>query len=119
MIKVYFESSSHAELAAIFDNEETYSICYPMLTKIAESKRMVLTESVEETEITELVAPDPNTISIKWSAIDVKERAKQIEVEITDDQAKEVLSLMDNKHDANIGINWEVIDEWIYYVLEN
>ena len=36
MVKVYFESSSHAELVAKFDNEETYNACLPMLEKEAE-----------------------------------------------------------------------------------
>jgi hypothetical protein len=48
MIKVYFESQSHAELVAIFDNEETYDACLPALEKLAKESGMVVTESIDE-----------------------------------------------------------------------
>ena len=48
MINVYFESSTHAELAAQFDSDETYAICRPALIKQAREWRMVVTESVVE-----------------------------------------------------------------------
>jgi hypothetical protein len=47
MVKVYFESGSHADLVAIFDNDETYNVCVEALEKLAEKNRMILTESVE------------------------------------------------------------------------
>ena len=34
MIKVYFESGTHAELVAIFDSEDLYMACLPILEKI-------------------------------------------------------------------------------------
>lgn len=48
MVKVYFESGGHAELVAIFDNEETYSLCLEALESLAKENRMEVTESVEE-----------------------------------------------------------------------
>lgn len=48
MIKVYFESGSHAELVAVFVDEETYDTCLPALEKLAEENRMIVTESVNE-----------------------------------------------------------------------
>jgi len=48
MIKVYFESNSHADLVATFESEEVYALCVLTLDKIAQSKGMILTESVEE-----------------------------------------------------------------------
>jgi hypothetical protein len=48
MIKVYFESRSHAELVAIFDREEVYIACLPALEKLAMESRMIVTESVDE-----------------------------------------------------------------------
>ena len=48
MIKVYFESNSHADLVATFESEEVYALCIPALEKEAQSKGMKLTESVEE-----------------------------------------------------------------------
>lgn len=34
----------------------------------------------------------------------------------TDEQAEEVLELAESKHDATVGINWEVLEEWCEYV---
>jgi len=34
----------------------------------------------------------------------------------TDEQAEEVLELAQSKHDATVGINWEVLEEWCEYV---
>jgi hypothetical protein len=56
-------------------------------------------------------------ISISWSIEDVLWRAKDTKVRITRKEASEVLGLMKKKHDALIGINWEVIDIWIEYVI--
>ena len=33
--------------------------------------------------------------------------------EITKDEARDVLGMVSQKHDCNIGINWDVIDYWI------
>lgn len=37
---------------------------------------------------------------------------------ITDEEAKEVLKLADNNHDATVGINWEVLQAHLDYVRE-
>jgi hypothetical protein len=39
--------------------------------------------------------------------------------EITDEEAREVLRLMDKYHDCDVGLNWDVIDSWIDHVKEN
>ncbi len=51
MVKVYFESSSHAELVAIFEDEDLYSKCLDVLQKEANNHRMIVTESVEPIEL--------------------------------------------------------------------
>ncbi len=48
MIKVYFESNSHSEIIATFEDEETYMLCLPVLEKEAKKHRMIITESIEE-----------------------------------------------------------------------
>ena len=48
MIKVYFESNTHAELIAIFESEDIYCSCVPALEKLAEERGVFLTESIEE-----------------------------------------------------------------------
>mgnify|MGYP001200117413 FL=1 len=52
-------------------------------------------------------------IAIVWSAEDVKQECGWL----TDDQACDVLNAIEHRHDACIGINWEVIHytaEWMY-----
>jgi hypothetical protein len=48
MIKVYFESNSHAELVAIFNDEATYLYCVDKLEKMAKSYGMIVTETIDE-----------------------------------------------------------------------
>jgi len=48
MIKVYFESKSHAELIATFESEELFNACLPILEQQAKDKGMKLTESVDQ-----------------------------------------------------------------------
>jgi len=54
MIKVYFESNNHADLVAIFDTEETYTLCLPHLKRRAASMGLTVTESVEDESINNL-----------------------------------------------------------------
>ena len=54
-----------------------------------------------------------NEIAIVWSAEDVKQECAWL----TDDQSCDVLNAIEHRHDACIGINWEVIHytaEWMY-----
>jgi hypothetical protein len=52
-------------------------------------------------------------ISIVWCTEDVLHTAKEMDIELTTDQAREILGLLDRKHDAEIGINWDVISSMI------
>jgi len=54
-------------------------------------------------------------IAAVWSTDDVLAIAEQNGFEITEDDAEEVLELIDQNHDANVGINWDVIS----YHLQN
>ncbi len=55
MVKIYFETTKdginadgrHAELVALFDNEDTYMTCLGSLEKEAKKANMIITESVE------------------------------------------------------------------------
>ena len=56
MVKVYFETTSTAELVAVFDNEEIYERCFTALERFANEIGMFITESIEdETRLKELV----------------------------------------------------------------
>jgi len=48
---------------------------------------------------------EDDEISIVWHIEDVKEQCNWL----TDDQARDVLYNLKHKHDADIGINWDVI----------
>lgn len=48
MVKVYFESKAHAQIVAVFADEELYNACLPVLEAEAKKARMIVTESVTE-----------------------------------------------------------------------
>ena len=47
-------------------------------------------------------------IAIIWDIDDVQ----SIRPDLDDDEAMQVLSAVDNKHDATIGVNWDVLEFW-------
>jgi hypothetical protein len=47
-------------------------------------------------------------IAIIWDIDDVQ----SLRPDLDDNEAMQVLSAVDDKHDANIGINWDVIQFW-------
>jgi len=49
---------------------------------------------------------DSSQIIIIWSIEDVK----SLRPDLTDEQCLDVLSIAERRHDANIGINWEVLE---------
>ena len=61
---------------------------------------------------------DPNWMASWWHIDDVKEQylGDGEYSEISDDEAREVLRLMDKYHDCEVGINWDVIDAWIDHI---
>ena len=52
-------------------------------------------------------------IHITWSTEDVLHQAKEKGVKLTEDEANEILLHMERKHDADIGISWGTIDDYI------
>ena len=50
-------------------------------------------------------------ISISWHFADIQE----VDDSLTNDEARQILQLIKNNHDATVGINWEVIEAWIDY----
>ena len=62
---------------------------------------------------------DPNWVSSWWHISDIHTQANILEgidndeaEEITDEEAREVLRLMDKYHDCDVGLNWYFIDSW-------
>ena len=52
-------------------------------------------------------------IHIEWSTEDVLQRAKDNDVKLTEDEANSILLEMQRDYDADVGINWETIDDYI------
>ena len=52
-------------------------------------------------------------IHIGWSTEDVLQRAKDNDVKVTEDEANSILLEMQRDYDADVGINWETIDDYI------
>ena len=52
------------------------------------------------------------SITITWNIEDVQ----SLDPNISDDQAIEVLELALDNHDANVGVNWDVLEFWMSQV---
>ena len=61
---------------------------------------------------------DPDWLASWWSIWDVKEQydGDGQYSELTDDESRLVLKLVEKNHDSEEGINWEVLDGWIDHV---
>ena len=61
------------------------------------------------------------TCVIVWVTYDVIERAKQLGIECTEEQANDIIEYMERKQDSENGVTWDTIDyhltslcrEWI------
>jgi hypothetical protein len=59
------------------------------------------------------LADELGVIILIWATADVL----SIRPDLTEEQAAEVLAAADRRHDANIGINWDVLEchaEWLF-----
>jgi hypothetical protein len=53
------------------------------------------------------------TIEIKWSTLDVLGVADNMNIELTEQEADKILDSIEYYHDAELGINWLVIENYI------
>ena len=53
---------------------------------------------------------DDYICTIIWQVDDVKMQAENMDMEVTDEECEEILSLLEHKHDACYGISWDTID---------
>lgn len=55
-----------------------------------------------------------DAVAIIWTVNDIIDYASEIlDTELTLDEAREILSDMHRKHDASIGINWDVVETFV------
>ena len=65
---------------------------------------------VVEAGITESLNENPTQkISITWAIEDVLQMAEEMDVELTDEEAGEILENIERHHDAELGISWTTI----------
>jgi hypothetical protein len=76
--------------------------------------------SVAEAEMAVKMAFNPDWVAEWWHIDDIIQQDDGAEDEphsdLTEDEAREVLRLMIKEHDCEVGINWDVIDNWIDHV---
>lgn len=74
-------------------------------------------DHMTESEFTGRIARlcDPDWLANWWSIEDVQGERP----DLTDDQAREVLRLIDRQHDAEIGINWQFIRDIAEMIYED
>jgi hypothetical protein len=53
------------------------------------------------------------TIEIKWSTEDVLGKADEMDIKLTEIEADKILDQLYRLHDADLGINWLVIENYI------
>jgi len=61
-------------------------------------------------------------LRVFWMEDDIKHVAKnnfEDPIHLTDDQLNDVVTFIENKWDANIGVSWDTIESSIAYVLNN
>jgi hypothetical protein len=52
-------------------------------------------------------------LAIRWTSEDVADRARERGTDLTEEEAQEVLATAIGRHDASVGINWDVLDAHI------
>ena len=57
-------------------------------------------------------------IHIVWSIEDVHEMAKQVDSPLSDEEARKILAAAERRHDASVGINWNVLATHIQATLD-
>ncbi|MEJ5995594.1 hypothetical protein WG904_14285 [Pedobacter sp. Du54] len=75
------------------------------------------TKYVYERAIVGYQRSQQGTISIVWGLQDVEERAKDNGYLLKEGEAQKVLDMLKDKHDCNIGITWDVIDNYLSYIV--
>ena len=68
-----------------------------------DDRRFLIQEAIERH------CNSPDGITISWTVDDVQTAAEEEDQAVTDEEAREILAELKQKHDAEIGINWEVI----------
>ena len=79
---------------------------YGELAELQSLKHYIEPGDVELLEAAGVPEVLPDTIEISWHIDDVKGQDESL----TDQEAREILQMLKDQHDATLGINWDVID---------
>jgi hypothetical protein len=60
---------------------------------------------------------DEEIIDVKWCITDVEMQAENMDVSLTTEQKHDVMRYIEENHNAELGINWDVIGEVINIIL--
>ena len=60
-----------------------------------------------------------DAIAIIWTTEDVLTESENIDTEISEEEAQEVLGILDRTHDAMMGISWDTISCHIDEIIHN
>lgn len=77
-----------------------------LLSDAEETERLDFAFNVERKEVN-------STIDVTWSTFDVLFKAEEMEIDLTQDQAVEILQNIKKSHDCENGITWETIKQGI------
>ena len=53
-----------------------------------------------------------------WTVADIMDYAEEQGKQITENQAKQILDSLLDRHDASVGVNWDVIDAHLDFVTQ-
>jgi len=63
---------------------------------------------------------NPDLINITWTSKDILDHARDgMDMELTIEQARDVLRRIGEHHDAEYGITWDTITDAIEYITDN
>ena len=57
---------------------------------------------------------DEDHIAVLWNVYDVKTQASIRNIKLTKEECRQVLDACLHRHDANIGISWDILDHHIW-----
>lgn len=82
------------------------------LLELLEAANIITSENQQEATFIaqNLLNANSDIISIDWHIDDIREQANIRNLQLSDEQCLEILSILEDTHDATIGISWDTID---------
>lgn len=94
----------------IEEDGENGTISHPFGAQRRSTREMYLSMSMAGAA---LQLKNDDVITIEWHIQDVKDWCEELQLDLSDDQCKQVLHHIKDNHDCSMGITWDVIDHTI------